>query len=289
MLELIRFDLGPEGELNITLGEVSVLVAQTIFDLLADIGAMNEASVNDGMEYTINGQKYRFFEVNDDGTPVNKETEKSNQKTSEGDSSSDQEKIEWGKVLAVIPEKGEEAKKETPSESPVTPQRVLEALKEKPLTMKQLGWFIYNKDIETNGSEYAALYNILMYKIRDEIDIERKEGSRAYTFSLKENAGADSSEESRPSDVSENGDEIDFDRLCSLIQRCISQETEEEMIITYDQLEEARITENATDLWAQLATNDSPLRRRINKRFNKVIRFYDMKHGQESYFIVGVG
>ncbi len=79
---------------------------------------------------------------------------------------------------------------------------------------------------------------------------------------------------------------INYDKLCNLIKKTLNKESEEERILSFTEVADARICEDLTDLWSQLSTNYSPLRRKINITFGHIIRFAEIRRGMESVFMI---
>lgn len=285
MLGLFRFELDGENVLHIELAYVKASDMKRILDLLVELGAATEEDIIDTSVFNVNGEKYTFVKCDDDGRPVLETPENEKSKPS---------------ILIPKPEQrpplplGKPQRKTTDR---TMQQKILEALKKAPMTIKELTKEIYGEEKKSGTSQYQHVYDRLKFRLMLDGKVTRErtpEQFNIYVYKLaqpQEPKDSGRRYEAQPLEgeepESENG--IDFSKLCAVIHRHLNMESEEERIITYEALEEARICENATDLWAQLATNNSPLRQRINERFKKNIRFFEMVQGDDRYFIVEVG
>lgn len=181
---------------------------------------------------------------------------------------------------------------------------LIEMLKKKPMTKKEIVE-------EITGEKFESRYSHLTQSIEPDFGYNNdifvkvgevvKFGRRAVVWGLKDgprdenerDVGVAPESETEDNENSVQGDpeehnsgDLDFNALWKLVNAKLNLEMEEDRIITYDDLERANICDNATDVWSQLASNNSPLRLRLNKRFQKVIRFVDMERNGERYFVV---
>jgi hypothetical protein len=320
------FDLDPECGLDVE-ASASPSDVNKIFSFLMGIGMYNEEDVTKKTIIGVDDENYTFVRCDDSGKPIT-------------------ETPEDEKIKPSITEPKPEQKPPLPLGKPsqkttdrTMQQKILEALKKSPMTIKELTKEIYGEEKRSGTSQYQHVYDRLQFRLILDGKVTRErtpEQFNIYVYKLTQSGEAAIPEKpkaarkprirakakkpvaekgksmedvlGKPQDEPAGeaspvirmmedqlggeeppeGDSMDFNKLCSVIHRHLNMESEEERIITYENLEEARICENTTDLWAQLATNSSPLRIKINERFKKVIRFIEMRQNDESYFILDV-
>ena len=84
-----------------------------------------------------------------------------------------------------------------------------------------------------------------------------------------------------------NDGDYDMNKLCDFLENKLSEIDEGDRAFTPEDLERAVKPKNITDLWSQLASNSSPLRKKLNKKMGKKMRIFEENPEGIPIFTVG--
>lgn len=345
MISLMRFELDPEGILNITLCGIKANDIKEIINLLTSLGCQTESDIIETTQYTIDGITYEWKEVGEVGEKKLKKViekprkpkKKPKPKTVKSKSKEVPKKQTKKRTIAILehitktPKTGREIAKEMGKNISTVSSRLTKLRKQgkveatddfpkkyyKPKGIVQETNKLMHKLLERPKKEEPVVEKepeIEQETVETPLETEKESAEKPeeYNKEIKDFAVDSLSQGHTPAQIQKRisdvfdekvdikaiekwkeeeklskriDDDINFDTLCKLINRCI-QKPMEERVLTYDELESARVCDNTTDLWGQLASINSPLRRKIKKTFGREIRFSDTFDEGKSAFIL---